>query len=75
MASFYPLTTSAESYSDSRETFTSDSSNVKKIKGLHELFSSSGYEDIGILCFFLFLLTLLTFFKSKTCENFWVDSP
>ena len=66
--SFYPLTTSAESYSDSRETLTSDSSNVKKIKGLHELFSSSGYEDTGILCFFLFL-TLLTFFKSKTCEH------
>ena len=65
-----PLTTNAESYSDLRESFTSDSSNLFKNKRfLHEFVSFDGYKDIRILCFFLFL-TVWTYFLSKYCEHF-----
>ena len=44
---YSPLTTSAESYSDSPEIFTSDSSYVLKNKMfLHEFFSSSSYQEM-----------------------------
>ena len=50
-----PLMTSAESYSDLREIFTSDSSNFLKNKRfLQVFFSSSGYKDIRILRFSYF---------------------
>ena len=47
MMQYSPLTTSAESYSDSPEIFTSDSSYVLKNKmSLHDFFSSSSYQEM-----------------------------
>ena len=49
-----PLTTSAESNSDSAEIFTSDSLYFLKNKRfLHEFFSSPGFKDIRLLIFLI----------------------
>ena len=67
-----PLTTSAESNSDSAEIFTSDSSYFLKNKRfLHEFVSFCGLKEFYV--FFLFL-TVWTYFSSNFVEYFLGDS-